>query len=87
MRLIAEKERKVQGGKICKLSFSTDHQRVFPQELKCELCFIKCSHVYVHVCHKSLKRQSLMREGDDGAIHSDFIYTSELLMMIMKGKK
>ncbi len=28
-----------------------------------------------------------MREGDDGAIHSDFIYTSELLMMIMKGKK
>ncbi len=42
---------------------------------------------YVHVCHKSLKRQSLMREGDDGAIHSDFIYTSELLMMIMKGKK
>lgn len=28
-----------------------------------------------------------MREGDDGAIYSDFIYTLELLMMIMKGKK
>lgn len=32
-------------------------------------------------------KAAVMREGDDGAIHSDFIYTSELLMMIMKGKK
>lgn len=30
---------------------------------------------------------AVMREGDDGAVHSDSIYTPELLMMIVKAKK